>query len=90
MTATTKGSSFFSIIKNDAKETIPKFFAVARSSGPEIGVIGDKIRLGLAGSMTVKELFASAVVGIELYAFFCVGEIIGRRSLFGYNVKKAH
>lgn len=39
--------------------------------------------------LTVRDFAKGGVVFAEIYTFFLVGEIIGRRSLIGYNVKPA-
>lgn len=38
---------------------------------------------------TVQDVAKGGVVAAELYTFFLIGEIIGRRNLIGYNVKPA-
>ncbi|ORX82902.1 hypothetical protein K493DRAFT_292186 [Basidiobolus meristosporus CBS 931.73] len=36
--------------------------------------------------MSLKEVAQKAVVGVEIAGFFFIGEVIGRRSLIGYDV----
>jgi F-type H+-transporting ATPase subunit g len=36
---------------------------------------------------TMRELFQKSWVAIEIFGFFIIGEILGRRSLIGYNIK---
>ena len=36
--------------------------------------------------LTVKEAAANGLVAVEIAMWFYIGEIIGRRSLIGYNV----
>ncbi|KAL0089169.1 ATP synthase subunit G ATP20 [Phycomyces blakesleeanus] len=40
-------------------------------------------------SVTVGDVVKGGVVAAELYTFFLIGEIIGRRNLIGYNVESS-
>ena len=47
------------------------------------------INLGLNGGMwdvTTSQAALNAVVAFEVFCWFCVGEIIGKGSIVGYNV----
>lgn len=44
------------------------------------------IQQGSWKKLTVGEAGQYAIKGVEILGFFYVGEIIGRRSLIGYNV----
>ena len=37
-------------------------------------------------NMTTKEAAANTLVGVEIFFWFIVGEMIGRKSVIGYNV----
>jgi F-type H+-transporting ATPase subunit g len=38
---------------------------------------------------TMKELFQRSLVAVEVAGFFIIGEMIGRRSIIGYNINGA-
>ncbi|KAI9498432.1 mitochondrial ATP synthase g subunit-domain-containing protein [Zychaea mexicana] len=40
-------------------------------------------------NLTVRDVAKGGVVAAELYTFFLIGEIVGRRNLIGYDVKPA-
>ncbi len=37
-------------------------------------------------NLTMKEAAANTLVGVEIFCWFIVGEMIGRKSIVGYNV----
>eukprot|EP00004_Rigifila_ramosa_P014223 TRINITY_DN320_c0_g1_i1.p1 TRINITY_DN320_c0_g1~~TRINITY_DN320_c0_g1_i1.p1 ORF type:complete len:129 (-),score=29.86 TRINITY_DN320_c0_g1_i1:38-382(-) len=51
----------------------------------EAKTIVDKVK---DKNFTVGEALSAGAVAIEFAAFFAVGEIIGRRSFLGYDIKK--
>lgn len=52
----------------------------------ELMSLKDKAFSGKFLDLTVKEAVANGLVAVEIAMWFYVGEIIGRRSLIGYNV----
>ncbi|CAM9330743.1 unnamed protein product [Lampetra planeri] len=43
-------------------------------------------RSGAVRNLTVRDALRNSLVGVEIAMWFYVGEVIGRRSLIGYNV----
>ena len=41
---------------------------------------------GAFANLTVREAFQNTLVAVEIGTLFCVGEIVGRGCLIGYNV----
>ncbi|KAG2177277.1 hypothetical protein NQZ79_g7399 [Umbelopsis isabellina] len=39
--------------------------------------------------LTLRDIAKGGVVAAEIYTFFLIGEIVGRRNLIGYNVPSA-
>lgn len=46
----------------------------------------EMVRTGQMASMSLAEAGAVAAVAVEVACWFYLGEIIGRRSIIGYNV----
>ncbi|KAG2223330.1 hypothetical protein INT45_008987 [Circinella minor] len=40
-------------------------------------------------NLTIRDVAKGGIVAAELYTFFLVGEIVGRRNLIGYDVEPA-
>ncbi|KAF9351447.1 hypothetical protein BGX34_000557 [Mortierella sp. NVP85] len=59
-----------------AKESVLKFSKAARSASTWKNI-------------SKEQFLGAGLVAAEAYAFFMVGEIVGRRNLIGYDVKSA-
>ena len=90
--------SIFSDVVTKAQPHVSKFWANAKVEmappGPgdipaiRKGILGmkDSLLQGKFLDGTVKETAAKGLVAAEIAFWFFVGEIIGRKSLIGYNV----
>ncbi|CAO3610799.1 unnamed protein product [Cunninghamella blakesleeana] len=50
-------------------------------------VVKKNLNLSALKNLTWTNVAKGGVVAAELYTFFLIGEIVGRRNLIGYNVK---
>merc|ERR1711990_290793 len=57
--------------------------------GGATALIGNTVAFASGGflNMTVKELFVTSLVAAEVGVWFCLGEIIGKRKLIGYDTR---
>ncbi|XP_050538446.1 ATP synthase subunit g, mitochondrial-like [Daktulosphaira vitifoliae] len=53
----------------------------------EISKIIQTARTGRWKNLTVKEATVKSLVAVEVLMWFYVGEVIGKRSLIGYDIK---
>lgn len=47
----------------------------------------ESLKLKTLKNLTFSDVAKGSVVLAEIYTFFLIGEIVGRRNLIGYNVK---
>ena len=40
--------------------------------------------------MTFSDMATGAVCGVQIFGAFCIGEVLGRKNLVGYDVGKDH
>ncbi|KAI8388801.1 mitochondrial ATP synthase g subunit-domain-containing protein [Radiomyces spectabilis] len=50
-------------------------------------IIQKNMNVAALKNLTWRDIAQGGVVAAEIYTFFLIGEIIGRRNLIGYNVK---
>jgi hypothetical protein len=61
--------------------TYPAVYAAAKV---EAAVLLPKLRS--VGNLSYRELGVGAVAGVQLFGAFCLGEMIGRNHIIGYDV----
>nr|XP_032801386.1 ATP synthase subunit g, mitochondrial-like [Petromyzon marinus]XP_032801387.1 ATP synthase subunit g, mitochondrial-like [Petromyzon marinus] len=76
-------SKFWSLAK---VELVPPSPAEIPRAVEAFKAMVERSRRGGVGNLTVREALRNSLVGVEIAMWFYVGEVIGRRSLIGYNV----
>lgn len=63
---------------------ITGFGGVVKEAGVEAGQVVNKLKS--PGNIAYGDIAAALVCGVQVYGAFCLGEILGRGNMVGYNV----
>ncbi|XP_046854276.1 ATP synthase subunit g, mitochondrial-like [Xenia sp. Carnegie-2017] len=76
-------STFWSTAKVELAPPMPSQFPLIQKSFVNVK---NSLVKGKFLNLTMKEAASNTLVGVEIFFWFIVGEMIGRRSIIGYKV----